>query len=112
VLTKLGVKRKVFMDALEQIHQVFINRIFQGYELDKAEVYMNVFSYQDDYYTVKLNGLKYIPRVGERITIPFLRTGYGNIIADVTEVGHEFECGIHIISIVAKDPFAIQKAVK
>jgi len=112
ILKKLGMKRVELMAHLNDIYQMFLESVSDGYAITHTEIHLNLFSYGDGYHFLKLKELHYLPRVGETIQVPFARTFYGRVAATVTEVAHEFENGKHVVSIHSKDQFTIKKEFK
>ena len=54
---------------------------------------------------MKVNGLEYIPQRGDMMSLPGFKAHFDTTFFYVTEVGHEFKDGVHIISIWVKDGF-------
>lgn len=106
ILKRLGLKREELMVHMNDIYQLFLDRVSNGYPIAHTEIHLNLFSYGDGYHFIKLKDLQYLPRVGETIRVPFARAFYGSVSATVTDIDHEFENGKHIISIQAKDQFS------
>ena len=103
VLSSLGLKRPALIAQLRSIVSEFYKSVESGYPINDYEITFVITDFADNHFNITLENTRYIPRVGEKISFPFLRTEYGSVTyLDVTKVHHEIEDQKHIINVFAE----------
>lgn len=106
LLKTLGLKRKELMVLMQEMYDKFCSGIRRhgNYPIEKVEILICASNIHEDYWMISPERLGFLPNVGDRITIPFLRnnmSGGGNF--KVRDISHEIENQKHIIVISIDD---------
>lgn len=110
LLKSLDMSRTQLMNLMHNLYDDFKNELSKpkAYQILDSHVTLSVETRDEHYWSIGLNGLKFIPHKGETFTIPFIRSEYSWRNFQVQRVAHELEKGIHYINIFLNDTFAIE----
>ena len=107
LLSTLNMTRTQLMSLMHELYDD-LNRVLsdpKAYRISETQIFICIETRDEDYWTIGVDGLKFIPMQCENITIPFVRgeTAWGYF--HVRYVTHEIVKGKHIINIFVSDTF-------
>jgi hypothetical protein len=106
LLKTLGIKRKALIALMREMYDKFCSGISRhgNYPIEEVEILICASNIHEDYWMISPERLGFLPNVGDRITIPFLRNNMsGGGYFKVKDVSHEIENQKHIIVISIDD---------
>ena len=106
LLKTLGIKRKALIVLMREMYDKFCSGISRhgNYPIEEVEILICASNMHEDYWMISPERLGFLPNVGDRITIPFLRNNMsGGGYFKVKDVSHEIENQKHIIVISIDD---------
>lgn len=96
----LGLKphklRKLIQDLYEEM---FGNELNHALKFNKLEIYFDLHYFEGQYGYFKCSDLAFIPRVGENMTVPFLKAKVGTDYFYVDSIRHSLENDVQRIDI-------------
>ena len=111
LLKTLGLRRSDLVDLMREMYDDFCLGISRdgNYPIYEVEILICVSNIYDDYWMVSPEKLGFLPDVGQRFTIPFLRNNMsGGGYFKVKEISHEIENQKHTITIFIDDDISTQ----
>ncbi|WP_103664201.1 hypothetical protein [Gracilimonas amylolytica] len=106
LLKTLGIKRKALIALMREMYDKFCSGISRhgNYPIEEVEILICASNMHEDYWMISPERLGFLPNVGDRITIPFLRNNMsGGGYFKVRDISHEIENQKHIIVISIDD---------
>ncbi|PNQ72798.1 hypothetical protein C1T31_09820 [Hanstruepera neustonica] len=105
IAEKTGVKSHHIRKQLEEIYaNLFAYDYDYTFDFSEVEIRMHV-DYNKKYESFRCKELKYLPKIGESIQLPFLKAKIGIHFFYVQDVQHQFELNKQIITLFLKGGF-------
>lgn len=107
LLKTLDMTRTQLMDLMHGLYKNFRKKLnkLNGYPISETQIYLVVETRDENFWTLGVNKMKFIPKKGENFKIPFIRGEWSHGYFQVKEVSHELERGVHTIDIFLSDKF-------
>ncbi|MEX2350242.1 MAG: hypothetical protein WD554_05130, partial [Flavobacteriaceae bacterium] len=86
---KTGLKSYKIRKQLKEIYESLFNYEYT-FDFNKVEIFFHV-DYFKNYGTVKCSNLQHLPKIGENITLAFLKAKVGTDYFFVEDIRHQFE---------------------
>lgn len=106
LLRTLALKRKELINLMREMYDKFCSEISRhgNYPIEEVEILICASNMHEAYWMISPERLGFLPNVGDRITIPFLRNNMsGGGYFKVRNISHEIENQKHIIVISIDD---------
>lgn len=107
LLKILDLSRTQLMNLMHGLYNDFKKKLRKpkAYQISDTQITLCVETRDENYWSIGLDGLKFIPNKGETFNIPFIRSEWSWKIFNVKKVAHELEQGVHHINIFMDDKF-------
>ena len=104
LLKQLNITRDALMVLLNDLYRDFKMALCndERYPISKTLIFL-IIRTLNDHWVIGLNGLKLLPRVGDRFDISFVKDEIGGSLCQVTSIDHELDGGIHTVNIYLDD---------
>lgn len=106
LLKTLGTKRKELIALMREMYGKFCSGVSRhgNYPIEEVEILICASNMHEDFWMISPEKLGFLPSVGDRITIPFMRNNMsGGGYFKVKGINHEIENQKHIIVISIDD---------
>lgn len=107
LLKTLGMSRIQLMNLMHELYGDFNKSLSKpkAYQISDTQITLCIETRDENYWSIGLDGLKFIPGKGETFTIPFIRSEWSRGYFHVEKVAHVLEKGVHYINIFMNDKF-------